>query len=211
MAQQRVYIYVDGFNLYYGCLRNSPHKWLNPLLLCQNLIQGNIVAVRYYTALVSGRSEDPNIPNRQKIYLRALRTLENLTIHLGHYLTNVKWMPLAQPVSGGPRTVKVIRTEEKGTDVNIASHLLFDGFKNRYDTAVVVSNDSDLVEPIRIAINDLGKKVGVINPHTTHPCAAELQKVATFRKPIRSGVLQLSQFPPVLSDGKGTFHKPVGW
>ena len=55
--------------------------------------------------------------------------------------------------------------EEKGSDVNLASHLLVDGFRDRYDLAVVISNDSDLTEPVRFVREDLNKPVGVLNPH----------------------------------------------
>jgi hypothetical protein len=59
-------------------------------------------------------------------------------------------MLLAVPRAGQPRTVEVIKTEEKGTDVNIASYLLLDTFRADSDLAVIVSNDADLAEPMRI-------------------------------------------------------------
>ena len=40
--------------------------------------------------------------------------------------------------------------EEKGSDVNLATYLVADGFRDLYDTAVVVSNDSDLAEPLKL-------------------------------------------------------------
>ena len=74
-------------------------------------------------------------------------------------------MPLADPPDRGRRTVEVIRTEEKGSDVNLATHLLLDGFGARCDAPVAISNDSDLAEPIRVAESELGMTVGVVNPH----------------------------------------------
>ncbi len=73
-------------------------------------------------------------------------------------------MPLADPSTEGSTTVEVIKTDEKGSDVNLASHLLLDAFKGECGTAVVVSNDSDLRVPIRIAELELGVRVGFINP-----------------------------------------------
>lgn len=118
-------------------------------------------------------------------------------------------MPLANPQPGQPATVEVIRTTEKGSDVNLATYLLADGFRNDYDVAVIVSNDSDLLEPLRIVIAELQKPVGILNPHV-HP-SKELLQYCSFIKQIRKGVLRASQFPPTLADQHGTFHKPVSW
>jgi hypothetical protein len=73
-------------------------------------------------------------------------------------------MPLAQ--YSGPRQqyVRVIKTEEKGSDVNLAAHLLRDGFRGYYRVAVVVSNDSDLCTPVRLVRQDLGLPVGILRP-----------------------------------------------
>jgi uncharacterized LabA/DUF88 family protein len=159
-------VYFDGFNLYYGALKGTPHKWLDLGALSRRLLPNDdVVAIRYFTALVAARPDDPQQPQRQQAYLRALRTIPGLSIHLGHYLTHAVRMPLAAPLPGGPRTVEVIRTEEKGSDVNLATYLLLDAFQGRCDTAVVVSNDSDLQEPILVAERELGIQVGVVNPH----------------------------------------------
>lgn len=142
-----------------------------------------------------------------------MRTIPNLSIHYGHYLTNNTRMPLANPSPGGPRTVEVIKTEEKGSDVNIATHLLLDGFKGDYDIAVVISNDSDLVEPIRMVRKEFGLKVGVINPHQNVSWA--LKKRATFYKQIdldlNPDLLRNSQLPDKLTDSKGVITKPPNW
>jgi hypothetical protein len=118
-------------------------------------------------------------------------------------------MPLANPSPGGPQTVEVIKTEEKGSDVNLATHLLWDGFKSDYDIAVVVSNDSDLLEPIKIIRRELGLQVGLLNPQKKP--SRVLQQEADFLRQIRKGVLQASQFPPTLTDSQGTITKPSSW
>jgi uncharacterized LabA/DUF88 family protein len=154
-------VYIDGFNLYYGALKGTPHKWLVLAALSRRLLpKDQIVAIRYFTALVAARQGDPQQPQRQQAYLRALRTIPGFTVHLGHYLTHSVRMPLANPLPMGPRTVEVVRTEEKGSDVNLATYLLLDAFQGRCDTAVVISNDSDLQEPIRVAEQQLGVRVG---------------------------------------------------
>jgi hypothetical protein len=78
-----------------------------------------------------------------------------------------------------------------------------------YDTAVVISNDSDLAEPIRIVTREIGKKVGILCP-AKHP-VYELYEVASFYKPIRRSVLAASQFPEILEDRRGIFRKPPSW
>jgi len=106
---------VDGFNLYYGALKNTAYKWLDLDTLFRTLLPSyNINRIRYFSARISGRAGNPQAPSRQATYLRALRTLPNVTIHLGHFLASEVYMPLAQPPSTGPKTVKVIKTEEKG-------------------------------------------------------------------------------------------------
>jgi len=143
------------------------------------------------------------------MYFRALRTLPGLEIIFGHFLTNVVSMPIAGCEPGNQKYVNVIKTEEKGSDVNLAKHLLFDGFKGNYQAAAVITNDSDLLEPIRIIRSEMNVHIGILNPHTA-PSRA-LIKYASFVKQIRRGVLSVSQFPPQLRDEKGVFHKPMTW
>lgn len=206
----RTNVYIDGFNLYYGCLKKTPYRWLNVAELCRLMLpKDTIHRIKYFTARVSARPHDPDQPVRQQTYLRALETIPNLTISYGSFLTHTVSMPLANPQSGHSPYAAVFRTTEKGSDVNLATHLLFDAFRSDYDLAVIISNDSDLREPVRIVTQELGKHVGVLNPHK-HPCQ-ELVQYATFIKRIRQGVLQVSQFPTSLTDQNGTFHKPASW
>jgi hypothetical protein len=114
----RAIVYIDGFNLYYGALKGTPYKWLDVVALARRLVPNDrLGAVRYFTARVRPHPGDPQQPQRQQAYLRALGALPLVTIHLGHYLSHVTRMPLADPRPGGPRTVEVIKTEEKGSNV----------------------------------------------------------------------------------------------
>lgn len=207
----RANVYVDGFNLYYGCLRHTPYKWLDPAQLATLLLPQScqVDRIRYYTARVSGRPGNPHAPRRQEIYLRALRTIPNLTIAFGHFLTSEVTMPLAHPKRCGPTVARVIKTEEKGSDVNLASHLLLDSFRGECEIAFVISNDSDLLEPVRIARREFGIQVGIGCPHE-RPSQVLLRQ-ANFIRPIREGVLRVSQLPTTLSDDHGTFTKPSSW
>lgn len=202
-------VYVDGFNLYYGAVRRTQYRWLDIDKLCRLLLPKNeIHRIRYFTALVSATDSDPTKTLRQQTFIRALETHPHLSVHYGHFLSSTVNMRLATPTAG-TRSARVIKTEEKGSDVNLASHLLADAFRGDFETAVVISNDSDLVTPIRMVTQELGLPVGILNPHPRF--SIELAKVATFKKPIREGVLRTSQFPAELHDAVGTITKPAGW
>ena len=204
-------VYIDGFNFYYGCIRGTPYHWLDLEAFSRRLLPNETInRIRYFTARVSGRV-DPDAPKRQAVFLRALGTLPLVSIHYGHFLTNRVWMPLADPPINGPKKVRVLKTEEKGSDVNLASQLLLDGFRADYDTAVIVSNDSDLVEPVKIARYELGLRVGILNPHPAHKRSRELSAEAHFFKQIRPSALAASLFPSTLVDSRGQFTKPTSW
>ncbi len=206
----RTNVYIDGFNFYYGAVKGTPYKWVDLARLCTLLLPKNqINQVKYFTAPVSARPGDPDQPNRQQMYFRALRTCPNLSIIEGRFLTSTVRMRPARPIRGMPRHVEVEKTEEKGSDVNLATHLLCDGFRDEYDVAVVVTNDSDLLAPIRFVRHELKKVVGVLNPHRR--ASNVLAREADFIKPIRAWALQASQFPLTLADGSGTIAKPPSW
>lgn len=139
----RTIIYVDGFNFYYGEVRGTPWKWLDPAALFQKVLgpQNTLVKVKYFTARVQPSPSDPNVNVRQDAYLRALQAHCPLVeLHFGHFLRHRVSMEHANPP---PASVEVWKNEEKGSDVNLALHLLNDAWQNAYDCAVIVSNDSE--------------------------------------------------------------------
>jgi hypothetical protein len=216
LAGIRANVYVDGFNLYYGCMKGkgSGLKWLDLDALCsKHLIPSNPVnRIRYFTARISARPDDLDAPVRQETYLRALATVPHLSIHLGHFQQTKVRMPLVQPRSGGQKTVKVYKTEEKGSDVNLATYLLLDAFQKDCDLAVVISNDSDLEAPIRAVMRDLDVPVGLLNPHPAYRRSRDLLNLGpVFFKQIRENAVRNSQFPTQLTDANGTFRRPASW
>lgn len=201
-------VYVDGFNLYYGIRNIQNAKWLNIDKLCHLVFpQDQIQSIKYFSANVKARPSDPDKPIRQQVYFRALRTIPHLQICLGSFLTH----PSKVLVRGSdpPSWVWVDHTEEKGSDVNIATQLLCDAFRKKFELAIVITNDSDLYEPIRVATKELHLPVAILNPHERN--SVELSKVASFMKEIRKGPLTESQFPLTLTDTRGTFTKPPSW
>ena len=204
-------VYIDGFNLFYGALKGSPYKWLDLDAVCRRLLpKHRIGRIRYFTAIVAARPQDPSGPDRQRVYLRALETMPHVSVHLGHFLTSYVRMPLIAPPPGGPRTVGVIKTEEKGSDVNLATYLLLDAFRRDCEAAVIVTNDSDLKEPIRVVRHELGMPVGVVNPGDPRKRSRALLDV-TFFKQLRPSILPACQLPDALSDQHGTIRKPAAW
>jgi hypothetical protein len=197
----RAYVYVDGFNLYYRALKGTAFKWLNLSLLATRVLDSadTVAKVRYFTARVSARSGDPDAPRRQQILFNALKTVPNLEFHYGRFLPKKKMRPL---VSNG-RFVEIHDTEEKGSDVNLATHLINDGWHKRYDT--------DLIELIRIVAKELRLSVGVVWLDGGRP-NSQLAAAATFVRHISPADLSASQFPApiILSDG-AELHKPTGW
>lgn len=119
-------VYVDAFNLYYGCLRGTPYKWLDLAELCRLELPGlPINRIRVFAAAVKAHPRDPQQPVRQAVYFRALRTIPNLSIHLGRYSRNKVRMEEAPPppppgtpappLPPRPKLVEVWKNEEKGS------------------------------------------------------------------------------------------------
>ena len=136
-------------------------------------------------------------------------TIPDLELREGRFLSSQVRMALVNPVPGVPRTVLVHKTEEKGSDVNIATMLLLDAFRNDYDEAVIISNDSDLVLPIRMTRDELGKRVVVLNPGVLFSRAIGL--VATAYRPISLKSFAAAQFPNPVPGAHGDIHRPAGW
>jgi uncharacterized LabA/DUF88 family protein len=230
----RAHVYIDGFNLYYRAVKKTPYKWLDLRKMCELIFpEYQIEKIKYFTARVSGRSGDPDQPSRQETYLRALRTIKGLEIIPGKFLSRDTFMPLSKPTFGNNsvtrklkvilkkigvdsswldhhRIVQVIKTEEKGSDVNIAAHLLIDGFREEYDVAIVVSNDSDLATPLKYVRDELGKPIILLNPNESSTSKTLVRSVSSVKQ-IRKGTLAASQFPEEMRDAKGRFHKPRPW
>jgi uncharacterized LabA/DUF88 family protein len=224
-------IYVDGFNLYYGALKHTRYKWLNIADLCRHVLPGiSIHRIRYFTALVKSNPSNPQARQRQEFYIRALETIPKLTVHYGHFLQSRVSMRLANP-QNGQRIAEVLKMEEKGSDVNIATYMLTDAFRQDCDQLIVITNDSDLAEPVRIINRELNIPVGIFNPHTGDTAdrrnrvtgrlekatpSIALKKVARFVRDIRSEGLDCdtaqSQFPDEIVDNEGhVLRKPQRW
>lgn len=139
--KERVIVYVDGFNLYFG-LKEAGFtncKWLDIKSLALDLLIDTqmLIDIKYFTSRVSN---DPDKQKRQGTFLEALEST-GVKIFYGHYKTS----QLFCRACGATWSTY----NEKMTDVNIATQLIIDAYNDKYDMAMLVSGDSDLVPPIR--------------------------------------------------------------
>jgi hypothetical protein len=209
-----VAVYIDGFNLYRRALAGTPYRWLDVRAMCEQALAGfEVGAIKYFTAMVKAPKSDHLMAGRQKVYLDAIQAYCGAEIHLGRFRRDPRPMevhPYREDDEGKPVTVMVRKTEEKGSDVNLATHLIWDALHQEADAFVVVSNDSDLVTPISRLIHERGARVGIIFP-VASPSRA-LMDTGAFPRQLREGVLANSQLPdPVVAADGRLLHRPQGW
>jgi uncharacterized LabA/DUF88 family protein len=217
----RTSVYIDGFNLFYGILKKSPYKWLDLKALCLNTLPNEceLIEINYYTAMVKGA---PGKAERQNIYFEALRNhIPEFRYVLGWYQIQAKELPEAiqtgtdrrgKPVYRAGKKVLVLKREEKKTDVNIATEMLNDAWRNKFDCAVLISNDSDLA-PALLATKQRGKIIGIAT--TTVKPTGNLQKLADFHRHITKHIVKYCQLPERIqvkeSHPARYLTKPAGW
>jgi uncharacterized LabA/DUF88 family protein len=211
----RTYVYIDGFNLYYGSIRDTRYKWLDLMALSKAILPNTyqVNCVKYFTARVSGTPTDRNKHERQDAYLRALRAhIPEIEIYYGHFLRNHKYARLDPPITDHTarthNSAQIINTEEKGSDVNLAVHLLNDAWHNRYDCAAIMSNDSDFAEALRLVKQERHKEIWVITP-TRYKVSNQLKKYANQARKIFESKLKKCQLPSRIPSTK--IHKPKEW
>lgn len=204
--------YVDGFNLYFRAIQGTPFKWLNVATLVERKFhEDDVVQVRYFTAPIKPVPDDPFKRDRQQVYLRALESVEKVCVELGRYQVMRDTKHVVAPKPGCDNPVLVWIKKEKQSDVNMASRMLLDAFDRRMEKAIVVTNDSDLLTPMRVLRERFGIIVAVYTPDRHQP-QVELQEVADTFTEIRPKHLEDSQFAETLTDKKGsTITKPMAW
>lgn len=184
-----------------------------------------ITRVNFYTAKVKSPPHDPHKATRQDTYWRALESIPQIKVEKGKYLTLKKKLPWREPKLlsklktwcckaewarrfMGPFLICVIKEEEKRSDVNLATQLVLDAVDGAFECAVVISNDTDLLTPIEVVKKRFRYPIGLIGG--AHP-NSEMLKAVDFYKEARPGVLSAYQFPPEITDARGTFRKPKTW
>lgn len=176
----------------------------------------DVVEVSYFTAVIKTLpGKDPSSPQRQQAYLRALRTLPRIAIYMGKFRIDPRIMPLhptEYDESGKPVQVKVKKTEEKGSDVALASRLLIDAMRGECDVYVVCTNDSDLVMPLRLVQEELGRQIGLVSPMQPKRASNELKQTEpSWHRHITPADLAACQMPDELRDATGLIRRPEKW
>jgi uncharacterized LabA/DUF88 family protein len=200
----RVIAYIDGFNLYFGLREKGWRRfyWLNVQLLVQNLLKFNqeLVMTKYFTARVIG---SPDKEKRQSTFLEALETLPNLEISYGKYQLN----PRECPHCGFKDRVP----NEKMTDVNIAVEIFSDAAKDKFDTALLLSADSDLA-PLVTAIKNTFTQKRIVVAFPPKRESVELSNIAHACLRIGRAIFARSLLPDKVKKVDGfILQRPPTW
>ena len=218
--------YIDGYNLFYGCLKGTPYKWLDIVKLCQRILrehnpEARLIQVKYFTAIVKGSLSKRNTlsPQSQQRYHRALRALYPEPfleiIESAYSLERAFFHPYEKPIPLDNK-VAVWRPEEKQTDVKIALHIYRDVMLNNCNSVMLFSNDSDLTPALEFSRQSHPEvELGVIFPRkegTERPPNASLTECATWsRQVIRNEELDGSLMNDVVPTSKKPAIKPEHW
>jgi uncharacterized LabA/DUF88 family protein len=203
-SRSRVTAYIDGFNLYFGLKSKRWERflWLNVQALAVNLLKPDqtLIATKYFTARVGS---PPDKVKRQNTYLEALQTVPNLSILYGKFQLNPFTCRNCQHVHQ--------ISNEKMTDVNIAVELMQDAFQDRFDTALLISADSDLVGLVR-AVQRLFPQKRVVVACPPGRFSANLCKASSAHFQIGHGAIEKSLFPDTVTTASGfALVRPTSW
>lgn len=201
---ERMYVYVDGFNLYWGMhdLAKRRLLWLDLVKLAESLRpRSNVAMVKYFSAPVL---DEPAAQSRQAHYVAALESLypHRLTVHMGRYQKS----EVRCNHCGG----KWNRYEEKETDVSIAVSLVADAAQQRFQSALIISADSDLSPAVR-AVKDILPSAFVTAAFPPKRHSAELKKLMPAAFHIGNDKLSKAQLPECFTASGKTYMRPDYW
>lgn len=220
--------YIDGYNLYYGCLKHSKDKWLDLYKLFSLRIlhaqapASELVSLKFFTADIKAKiaSNGQAAQHAQQAYHRALEQLypDHIRIIKGYYALEKACLPIYQQPPCKTARVDVWKLEEKQTDVNIALEAYRDAAKGRAEQLVFVSNDTDLAPALAAIRDDFASdiKIGVVLPirKSTHgrPGNEQLSQYADWtRRHITDEELAACQLPVKIPTQKKPIVKPEYW
>ena len=204
MSKERVIAYIDGYNLYFGLLdaRLQTSRWLDLHGVCTALLKPRqqLDLVRYFTTSVRN---DPDAAKRQAIFIDALRARRGIEIDFGLFLS--------KPITCRKCNTQWSKPEEKRTDVNIAVRLLNDAYDDRFDMALMVSGDSDLV-PIVESVRERLPRKRVIVASPPKRWSTDLAQSATAAFQVSRAAVRSNRLPdPVVTSEGVELRAPPGW
>lgn len=193
---ERAVFYIDGFNLYHAIdrLKQNKLKWLDLAALADELIPSkseHVEHVIYFSALATHR---PTV-YRHRIYVAALRA-RGVECVMGAFKGRKKKC----------RSCGAVWTahEEKETDVNIAVRLVADAFLDRFDTAYIVSADTDLVPPLRTVADQFPAKNLVAVGPPRQNFGAEITAITQRQIRLRPPNLERNLLPAQMTSLSGS-------
>ena len=212
LPRTKALVYVDAFNLYYGVLKDTPSsKWLNLQSFFDELrLNDEIIGIHYFTAIVDEAKATSTTRDRQRRYLKALASLDRVTITRGKYQS--------REVSCRARCrERYMVPEEKKTDVNIAVRMISDALDGAAQRLILVSGDSDLEPAVAwIKRRFPQMKLSVYIPQL--PTQSHQRRNDAYRqmgvdaRVLPTDRLSAHQFPAriILPDGS-TVERPAEW
>lgn len=237
-ALLRTRIYIDGYNLYYGCLKGTHLKWLDLMALFEKSILPSVtasingqslasdlqpVAIKFFTApILEQAAKEHDSIRCQEQYHAALNKHQPGRIETikGYYSLTEARAKVIDPTAPKtwPRDCKstdVWKLEEKQTDVNLALHAVKDALLGDIEHVVIVTNDTDIAPAMQMIRAHTNAVIGLVIPTTDHERVpnAELAKYAHWvRTHITEGELKLAQLPRVVAAGsRRPAIKPNSW
>jgi uncharacterized LabA/DUF88 family protein len=229
----RTAIYIDGYNLYYGRLRETQFKWLDVVALFSQITRSieprsQINLVKFFTApaLPKFSRHGEESMRAQNDYHRALEAKypDQFEKILGSHVYEKDGTKMPLYVEGNcfdkKNTVRVWRLVEKKTDVNLALAMYRDANKCVVDQVVLISNDTDTEPVIRALKEDFPTlRIGIITPRPprisekkVRPASTSLINLAHWsRSYINDEELLFAQLPDQVPTKKKPANKPTHW
>lgn len=227
----RTRVYIDGYNLYYGCLKGTPYKWLDLMTLFERHIlpssapQPSVLlpqAIKFFTAkILEPAAKALDSVSSQARYHTALRKLYHERIQLieGYYsLSQVKARLVddVEPNKWARNCAQTLvwKLEEKQSDVNLALQAYHDAITGDVDQVVIVTNDTDIAPALHMIRTYTGVKIGVVvpaKPKLREPNTSLVELAHWTRAHIAEQELAGAQLPRVVLGGKAPTIKPDSW
>ena len=236
LAPLRTRIYIDGYNLYYGCLKGTSYKWLDLLTLFERhilpsiLLPGSVrsgaiellpLGIKFFTAkILEKAAKASDSVSSQARYHTALRKVHEGRIELieGYYslIESKAKIVDAEDPDKWPRDcqgILVWKLEEKQSDVNLALQAYHDAITGQVDQVVIVTNDTDIAPALQLIRAHTSVTIGLVIPTRNRERVpnTELANLAHWvRSHITDDELAASQLPRVIPGRRPTI-KPESW
>nr|WP_295774615.1 NYN domain-containing protein [Rhodoferax sp.] len=233
----RTRIYIDGYNLYYGCLKGTHLKWLNLLALFEKsilpsvttMIDGHAIAsdlqpaaIKFFTApILEQAAKASDSIQCQEQYHAALSKHQPGRVETikGYYSLTKARAKVIDPADEKkwPRycqSTDIWKLEEKQTDVNLALHAVKDTLLGEIEHVVIVTNDTDIAPALEMIRAHTKATIGLVIPTTDHervPNADLVKHAHWVRTHITEAELKSAQLPRVIAGGRRPAIKPDSW